>query len=295
MSTRIPKAASDSQTGAIRLMDRGLRQDAEVAPDHLRFLRAGHCAHDRLLPGSLPFAAGPRRRGRNCGQRHLRRKLDADTAAIGGSLIGQQHLERRVRVRSLRRRRPFPSGRVPSPARSAVSCPASFASADRLACCSGAPLLIGEAALFLDSAGRQDRNSSRSLRRSSKVSCRPATAVCGGVPTLASCAPTVEPAEPGVWPRSAVATWPAPSRPPASGGRRALAWRLPVMSSAPRLSCCTTSRGACFAGPRRLPPVGPRACAEATARARLQACAGRRSGGSASALRRSKSGAIVRR
>src|SRR5262249_59442762 len=55
----------------------------EVAPDDLAILRAGCCAHDRLLAGALPFAAGPCRRRRDAGQHGLRRKLYADTAAIG--------------------------------------------------------------------------------------------------------------------------------------------------------------------------------------------------------------------
>src|SRR5258708_26718646 len=126
----------------------------EVAPDHLAILRAGHCARDRLLAGSLPFAAGSRRWGRNSGERHFRRKLDADKAAIGSSLIGQQHLNAgcefgRGGSGAISERTRAIAGPV------AVALPGILGRAGRLACGSGAPLLIGESALFLDS--RVDR------------------------------------------------------------------------------------------------------------------------------------------
>src|SRR5260370_7837105 len=125
----------------------------EVAPDNFASRRAGHCACDRLLPGWLPFAAGPRRRGRNCGQRQHRRKLDADTAAIGSKLMGQQHVNAGG---EFGRRRGTISERTRAIAGAvAVALPGILRSAGRLTCGPGAPLLIGESALLLDS--RVDR------------------------------------------------------------------------------------------------------------------------------------------
>src|SRR6266849_2209986 len=118
----------------------------EVAPDNLAILRAGHCALDRLLPGSLPFAAGRRRRGRNTGPDGLRRKLYADTAAICVGLIGQQHLNAgrefgRRGGGAISERPRAVAGAV------AVALPGILGGACRLARGPGPPLLISKCAL----------------------------------------------------------------------------------------------------------------------------------------------------
>src|SRR5579871_235013 len=120
----------------------------EVASDHFTALHARYCARDRLLPGSPPFCAAASRRGSDIGQRNLRRKLDADMAAIRGGLVGQQHLGAGRQfchgVAAISER----TYAIASPV--AVSLPSIFSRAGRLGGCSGAPLLVREGALLLD-------------------------------------------------------------------------------------------------------------------------------------------------